>query len=157
MMFTLCYGCGLRLSELLAVKVSHIDGERRVLCVEQGKGAKDRLMPLSELLLVQLRRYWRGDRPRDWLFPGQLSGRALCATSVQKVYTETKRQAGVHKVGGIHALRHPSVGSGTAGASPTTVDGPSQPAVDAALRPLGAGSSRGPRRSRLDRPVGGRT
>lgn len=106
MMLTLCYGCGLRLSELLAVQVSHLDGERRLLRVEQGKGAKDRLVPLSETLLEQLRAYWRRYRPRDGLFPGRVPGQPLSPTSVQKVYTESKRQAGVSKVGGIHALRH---------------------------------------------------
>ncbi len=106
MMLSLCYGCGLRLSEVLAVKVGDIDGERRLLRVEQGKGAKDRLVPLSETLLEQLRAYWRGYRPRDWLFPGQVPGQRLCPTSVQKIYTGAKCRAGVSKSGGIHALRH---------------------------------------------------
>jgi len=106
MMLTLCYGCGLRVSELLAVKVSDLDGERRLLRVEQGKGAKDRLVPISETLLGHLRAYWRRFRPESWLFPGQVPGQPLCATSVQKVYTRSKGQAGVRKIGGIHALRH---------------------------------------------------
>ena len=59
MMLTLCYGCGLRLSELLNVKVRDIDGERRLLRIAQGKGAKDRLVPLSATLLKELRSYWR--------------------------------------------------------------------------------------------------
>ena len=102
----LCYGCGLRVSELLAVQVSHLDGERRLLRVEQGKGAKDRLLPLSETLLEQLRLYWRRYHPRSWLFPGRRSDHPLCCTSVQKVYTTAKRQAGITKTGGIHSLRH---------------------------------------------------
>ena len=65
MMLTVCYGCGLRLSELLALKVRDIDGERRLLRIEQGKGAKDRLVPLSETLLEQLRGYWRRYHPRE--------------------------------------------------------------------------------------------
>jgi integrase/recombinase XerD len=105
-MLTLCYGCGLRLSELLAVKVSDIDGERKLLRVDQGKGAKDRLVPISETLLEQLRAYWRWYHPRGWLFPGRVVGRPLSPTSVQKAYTRAKRQADVTKVGGIHGLRH---------------------------------------------------
>ena len=58
-MLALCYGCGLRLSEVLAVRVADIDGERKLLRVEQGKGAKDRLVPLSPTLLEHLRAYWR--------------------------------------------------------------------------------------------------
>jgi len=59
MMLTLCYGCGLRLSELVSLRVRDIDGERQLLRVDQGKGAKDRLVPLSDTLLEQLRAYWR--------------------------------------------------------------------------------------------------
>jgi integrase len=106
MMLTLCYGCGLRLSELLAVKISDLDGERRLLRVEQGKGAKDRLVPVSETLLQQLRAYWRLYRPWDALFSGRVPGQPLCATSVQKAYTRAKCKAGVRKIGGIHGLRH---------------------------------------------------
>ena len=104
-MLTLCYGCGLRLSEVLAVRVADIDGERRLLRVEQGKGAKDRLVPLSPTLLEHLRAYWRLYRPADWLFAGR-TGEPLSPTSLQKAFTQAKRQAGVTKVGGIHGLRH---------------------------------------------------
>lgn len=106
MMLTLCYGCGLRLSELLAVKVSDIDGERKLLRVEQGKGAKDRLVPISPVLLEQLRNFWRLMRPCSWLFPTRNANRPLSSTSVQMTYTKAKRQAGIQKPGGIHALRH---------------------------------------------------
>ena len=82
-MLLLCYGCGLRLSELIAVKVRDIDGERALLRVEQGKGAKDRLVPLSPTLLGELRRYWRLYRPRGFLFPGQQPGQPLSPTAIQ--------------------------------------------------------------------------
>jgi integrase len=104
-MLTVCYGCGLRLSEVLALRVGDIDGERKLLRVEQGKGAKDRLVPLSPTLLEALRAYWRLFRPRDWLFAGRC-GEALSPTALQKAYTRAKRQARVTKPGGIHALRH---------------------------------------------------
>jgi integrase len=106
MMLTLCYGCGLRLGELVALKVRDIDGERKLLRVAQGKGAKDRLVPLSDTLLAQLRVYWRLLRPTDWLFPGRTLTERLCDTSVQKAFTHAKTRAGVGKVGGIHGLRH---------------------------------------------------
>jgi len=104
-MLTLCYGCGLRLSEVLALRVADIDGERKLLRITQGKGAKDRLVPLSPTLLAQLRAYWRLYRPEDWLFAGR-GGEPLCPTSLQRAFTQAKRQAGVAKVGGIHGLRH---------------------------------------------------
>ena len=106
MMLTLCYGCGLRLGELVALTVRDIDGERQLLRIEQGKGAKDRLVPLSDTLLGQLRAYWRLYRPRDWLFPGRTLAEPLSETSVQKAYTQAKARAAVQKIGGIHGLRH---------------------------------------------------
>jgi integrase/recombinase XerD len=106
MLLMTCYGCGLRLSELTHLKVRHIDGERKLLRVEQGKGAKDRLVPISPLLLVHLRRYWKIEHPKTWLFPGRDSTRPLCVTSPQKAYQQARQRAGITKVGGIHALRH---------------------------------------------------
>jgi site-specific recombinase XerD len=105
-MLLLCYGCGLRLSELVAVQVSDIDGERSLLRITQGKGAKDRLVPLSPTLLAQLRRYWRRYRPPGFLFPGQQAGQPLSQTAIQRVFKQAKAAAGVAKAGGIHGLRH---------------------------------------------------
>ena len=105
-MLLLCYGCGLRLAELIAVRVPDIDGECSLLRVEQGKGAKDRLVPISPTLLDGLRAYWRLFRPRGFLFPGQRPGQPLSPTAIQRVYTRAKAAAGISKAGGIHALRH---------------------------------------------------
>ena len=104
-MLTVCYGCGLRLSEVLALRVQDIDGERRLLRITQGKGAKDRLVPLSPTLLEALRAYWRLYRPADWLFAGR-TGEPLCASTLQRAFTDAKQAAGVTTVGGIHGLRH---------------------------------------------------
>jgi integrase/recombinase XerD len=104
-MLTLTYGCGLRLSEVLSVRVADIDSERKLLRVAQGKGAKDRLVPLSPTLLEHLRAYWRLYRPGDWLFAGR-TGEPLCPTSLQRAFTQAKRRAGVTQVGGLHGLRH---------------------------------------------------
>ena len=101
-----CYGCGLRVSELVAIKMGHIDGERRLLRVEQGKGAKDRYVVISETLLTQLRRYWQHYRPTEWLFPGQSPHQSLTITTPQKIFRAAKHGAGIQKNGGIHSLRH---------------------------------------------------
>ncbi len=106
MLLTTCYGCGLRVSELVSIQVSHLDGERRLLRVEQGKGAKDRAVILSPTLLQWLRDYWRELRPPHWLFPGKDQRSPLSIASVQKLFHAAKQQAGVTKVGGIHSLRH---------------------------------------------------
>ncbi len=106
MLLTVCYGCGLRVSELVNLKVRDIDGERRLLRIDQGKGAKDRMVEIPETLLVQLRRYWQLFRPYEWLFPGRSPTTALGITSAQKCFKASKCKAGVDKVGGIHSLRH---------------------------------------------------
>ena len=101
-----CYGCGLRVSELVGLRVKDIDGERRVLRVEHGKGDKDRDVALSEATLGLLRRYWSRYRPADWLFANEITRRPLNVCTPQKVYAQCKRAAGIDKRGGIHALRH---------------------------------------------------
>ncbi len=94
MLLLTCYGCGLRVSELVHLRVRDIDGERRVLRIDQGKGAKDRLVEIPVTLLQQLRAYWVVLRPVDWLFPGHEPGRALGVSSAQRCFTQAKRKAG---------------------------------------------------------------
>lgn len=67
-MLALCYGCGLRVSELTHIKVADIDGQRQLLKVCQGKGACDRWVILSPTLLTLLRQYWQAYHPVEWLF-----------------------------------------------------------------------------------------
>lgn len=106
MLLTVCYGCGLRVSELVALKVRDIDSERHLLRIEQGKGAKDRQVVLSDTLLQQLRGYWKRCHPTRWLFPGRDPETPMGITSAQKVFTHAKRCVAIDKVGGIHSLRH---------------------------------------------------
>jgi site-specific recombinase XerD len=107
MMLLTCYGCGLRVSELVALKVQHIDGERKLLRVEQGKGAKDRAVVISETLLMQLRRYWLGYHPGKWLFPNSNMAKLhLSISTIQRVFKKSKVKTDIQKVGGIHSLRH---------------------------------------------------
>ena len=105
-MLLTCYGCGLRVSELVGLHVRDIDGERRILRVERGKGNKDRDVDLSAATLSLLRRYWSEYRPTEWLFPNENTQKALSVSTPQKVYNQCKADAGIKKRGGIHALRH---------------------------------------------------
>jgi integrase/recombinase XerD len=102
-----CYGCGLRVSELVKLKLRHIDSERGLLRIEQGKGAKDRHVILPPALLASLRTYWRTQRSKVWLFPNeQHPDEPLSICTPQKVFRRAKQRAGIDKVGGIHSLRH---------------------------------------------------
>ena len=105
-MLSTCYGAGLRVSELVALKVKNIDSACRIIHVKQGKGAQDREVPLSEGLLAELRSYWRSYRPHTWLFCGTTITNPLNVSSAQKIFKRCKAQSAVNKYGGIHSLRH---------------------------------------------------
>ncbi len=105
-MLATAYAAGLRVSELVHLKVTDIDSARMTIRVEQGKGGKDRYTLLSARLLDELRAYWRQARPRTWLFASRYTDQPADPSGIQKAYTVVKRRAGVTKRGGIHALRH---------------------------------------------------
>jgi integrase/recombinase XerD len=100
------YGCGLRLNELLHLRVSDIDSARMVVHVRQGKGAKDRLVPLSLRLLQELRDYWRLCRPRTWLFPGQKADGTMTSSNIQRRFSRLVKKVGLSKHCSMHTLRH---------------------------------------------------
>ncbi|MBI2370554.1 MAG: site-specific integrase [Deltaproteobacteria bacterium] len=100
------YAAGLRVSEVVRLKVGDIDAARRSLRVEQGKGAKDRYTLCSPRLVEELRVYWRVYRPPLWLFPARGGQQPMDPSSAQKIYYAAKGRAGITKPGGIHALRH---------------------------------------------------
>jgi integrase/recombinase XerD len=103
------YACGLRISELLHLQVTDIDSARMVVNVRQGKGAKDRQVPLSARLLVELRQWWCRHRTRPWLFPGTVGAarqRPQNTTSVQRMMKQIVRRAQLRKPASMHTLRH---------------------------------------------------
>jgi integrase/recombinase XerD len=100
------YAAGLRLSEVLHLRVGDIDSSRMTIRVEQGKGRKDRYTILSPNLRDQLRNYWKQYRPDGYLFFGVGPDKPLNETALQKAYTQAKDRAGIRKAGGVHTLRH---------------------------------------------------
>jgi site-specific recombinase XerD len=104
------YGAGLRRSELCRLKVRDIDSARMVLRVEQGKGGRDRDVPLSPTLLAALREYYRWMRPQTYLFPGTRNGWRADAPITARVIWEAvrlaTRRAGIDKPVTPHTLRH---------------------------------------------------
>ena len=101
------YAAGLRVSEVVRLRVSNLDSERMLIRVEGGKGRKDRDTILSPGLLTELRAYWQQYRPPLWLFPNRHHPeRPLNRGSAAKIYGAAKARAGITKAGGIHALRH---------------------------------------------------
>jgi site-specific recombinase XerD len=99
------YSAGLRVSELLDLKVTDIDSTRMLIRVFQGKGRRDRVTLLSTKLLEMLREYYREYRPKDYLFEGVTGGR-YSERSIQNVLKRACRDARVFKHCTMHTLRH---------------------------------------------------
>jgi site-specific recombinase XerD len=106
MCLQMIYACGLRLREGTHLQVSDIDPQRMLVWVRQGKGGKDRYVPLAERTLELLRMYWQRERPRPWLFPARHQPTPLSATTLQKTFKRVLRQSGLAKDASIHTLRH---------------------------------------------------
>lgn len=103
------YGLGLRISELCRLRVRDVDGHADRMCVRivQGKGAKDRYVPLPADVHQLLRGWWSLSHPREWLFCAQTEpSKPLCEDSASRWYHAARARAGIHKRGGIHTLRH---------------------------------------------------
>ncbi len=104
--FSVAYGAGLRVSEVVALKVSDIDSERMTLRVEQGKGQRDRYVMLSPQLLELLRDWQRAAQPWAWLFPGQNPVNPMTARQLGRAVHAAAREAGIAKRVSPHTLRH---------------------------------------------------
>ena len=104
-MLMLAYATGLRLQEIINLKIKDINSARMVINVIRGKGKKDRQVILSEKLLLQLRKFFRLYKPREWLFENE-SGGQYGYRSLQMVFSRAKARAGIKTKGGIHSMRH---------------------------------------------------
>lgn len=100
------YSAGVRVTELIHLKLCDIDAERMMIRVEQGKGKKDRYTILSQRLLRELKKYQQTYQPVSWVFFGLNRNCPLNISSAQKVYNLAKQKSGVKKGRGIHTLRH---------------------------------------------------
>jgi site-specific recombinase XerD len=103
------YGTGMRRAELARLKIDDIDSQRMVIHVNNGKGGKDRDLPLSPALLDTLRAYWRWLKPRTYLFPSRLHREVeqpITDKIVWRVCAEARRRAGITKKVSPHLVRH---------------------------------------------------
>ncbi len=102
----LTYSSGLRVGELVNLKVDDISRDSMRLKVRDAKGGRDRYTLLSEICLIQLEQYWKTYRPDNWLFCGRYPGEQMSIRAVQHAYHRAKKRAGITKQCGIHTLRH---------------------------------------------------
>lgn len=105
-MLSLIYACGLRRSELLNLKLCHVDSKRKLLIIRRSKGRKDRVAPISEKIIELLREYYKAYRPKEWLFEGQKVGFKYSETSLEKVLKQSLQKAKIDKPVTLHWLRH---------------------------------------------------
>jgi len=114
-LLSLGYGCGLRASEVVRLKVKHIDSAQKIIRVEQSKGRKDRNVMLSPETLDLLRQWWKARPTRSeagmpmeerWLFPGNRRGKPMTTRQLSRLFHEAAEAAGIKKAVTLHALRH---------------------------------------------------
>ena len=104
------YSTAVRRSELCRLQVSDIDSQPMIIRIHQGKGRRDRDLPLSPKLLETLRLYWRWRKPKTYLFPGTIRGKRadvpISANSVWLACRQAAQLAGISKRLSPHSLRH---------------------------------------------------
>ena len=106
LLLSLAYGCGLRASEVVSLKVSDIDSAQMVIRIEQAKGRKDRYVMLSPELLDMLRQWWKAARPQGWLFPGRPAVNPLTTRQLNRLFHLAAKAAETKKGATLHSLRH---------------------------------------------------
>ena len=108
-LLTVLYGTGMRRAEIARLKIAHIDSQRMIIHVVDGKGHKDRDLPLSPALLETLRAYWRWLKPRIYLFPSRMHRdceRPISDKTVWLACIQAAKRAGIRKPTGPHLVRH---------------------------------------------------
>lgn len=114
-MLSLGYGCGLRASEVVRLKVKHIDSAQKIIRIEQSKGRKDRNVMLSPEMIDLLRQWWKARRGFDahttplqerWLFPGCKPGHPMTTRQLNRLFHQAADGAGIRKGVCLHTLRH---------------------------------------------------
>lgn len=109
---SVAYGAGLRVSEVVALKMTDIDSDRMVLRIQEGKGNKDRIAMLSPDLLKLLREWWQYGHEHNmlfeggWVFPGQQPVNHLSKRQLSRACQSAAYDAGLHKKATMHTLRH---------------------------------------------------
>ena len=114
-MLTLAYGCGLRASEVVRLRVCDIDSEQMIIRIVQSKGRKDRHVMLPAEILDLLRHWWKKRptnrdasvaREQRWLFPGRIDRHPTTARQFGRLFKEAAKAAGLRKAVSLHSLRH---------------------------------------------------
>jgi site-specific recombinase XerD len=102
----LAYSAGLRVSEVISLKITDINSDRMQITINEAKGKKDRVVTLSPAILKLLREYYKIYEPQTWLFEGQYSGEHYSSRSAQQIFKEAYQNLGLPPQCSFHSLRH---------------------------------------------------
>ena len=102
----LIYSSGLRVGEVVKLGTEDIDSKRKLIHIKGAKGRKDRYTILSDVALETLKKYWKEYKPFKWLFPGPDKERHITIRTVQRIFENSYKAAGIRKTISVHSLRH---------------------------------------------------
>jgi len=102
----LIYSAGLRVSEVVRLRPEDLDTQRKLIHIRGGKGRKDRYTMLSDVALKMLSIYMQAKVPESWLFSGQKADAHITTRTVQKIFDDAVKKAGIRKEVSVHSLRH---------------------------------------------------
>lgn len=105
-LISLAYSAGLRVGEVIRLKVTDILSDRGQIRIQNGKGDKDRYTLLADQTLKTLREYYRAEHPKDWLFPGILPGQPMSVSAAERSFQRVRDRVGINPKARIHSLRH---------------------------------------------------
>lgn len=105
-LFSLIYDCGLRISEVINLKITDVDFDRRQVHIRESKCKKDRYVPISSIALRGLSLYFETSSPREWLFNGKIRGQQISRQGIRYAFRAAIRKTGIKKDVCIHTLRH---------------------------------------------------
>jgi site-specific recombinase XerD len=102
----LIYSAGLRVSEVVKLKLGDIDSQRKLIHIRGANGRKDRYTMLSDVAIESLSLYLKTYHPEKWLFPVQKDGRHIATRTVQRIFEDAIKNVGIDKDVSVHSLRH---------------------------------------------------
>lgn len=106
LLFATIYECGLRISELINLKISDVDFDRKMVHIRESKHKKDRYVPISDLLIRGLKQYIDVTNPKIWLFNGKIRGRQMSQEGIRHAFRAIIKKANIQKTVCVHTLRH---------------------------------------------------
>jgi len=105
-LFSVIYDCGLRISEVINLKITDVDFDRQQVHIRESKCKKDRYVPISSIVLRGLSLYFETSRPQVWLFNGKTRGQQISCQGIRYAFRAAIRKAEIKKDVCIHTLRH---------------------------------------------------